>query len=84
MLQLINLVYGTLNLYYKLLQNYWKITVKKLKQKLCCCNPLTMAEGKKLRLATYFRRINKRIKQNRLRYKNLNTLAEMSKCDYFG
>ena len=83
MLQLINLLYATLNLYHKLLQNYWKITVKKPKQKLCCCNPLTVAEGEKLRLDTYVRRIKKPIKQNRLRYKNLNTLAEVFKCDYF-
>ena len=29
MLQAINLVYGTLSLYHKLLQNYWKITASK-------------------------------------------------------
>ena len=58
--------------------------VEVLKQKPYCCNPLTVVEGKKLCLALDLQRLNKHIKHNKLRYKNLNTLAKMlNKGDYF-
>ena len=58
--------------------------VEVLKQKPYCCNPLTVVEGKKLCLALDLRRLNKHIKHNKLRYKNLNALAKMlNKGDYF-
>ena len=63
----------------KLLENN---CVKELKQKLCCCNPLTVAEGKKLGVALYLQHINKRIKQNKLSYENLSTLAEVLNKGY--
>ena len=58
--------------------------VEELKQKPYCCNPLTVAEGKKLRLVLDLRHVNKHIKHNKFRYENLSTLSEMlNKGDYF-
>ena len=58
--------------------------VEELKQKLYYSNPLTVAEGKKLRLALELRHVNKHIKNNKFCCENLSTLAEMLiKGDYF-
>ena len=58
--------------------------VEELKQKPYCCNPLTVAEGKKLRLVLDLRHVNKHLKHNKLRHENLSTLSEMlNKGDYF-
>ena len=47
--------------------------VEELKQKPYCCNPLTVAEGKKLRLVLDLWHVNKHIKHNKFRYENLST-----------
>ena len=80
-----NLVYVTLNLHHRLLQNYWKTTVSKnSNKKPYCCNPLTVAEGKKLRLVLDLRHVNKHIKHNKFRYENLSALPEiLNKGNYF-
>ena len=58
--------------------------VEELTQKPYCCNPLTVAEGKKLRLVLDLRHVNKHLKHNKLRHENLSTLSEMlNKGDYF-
>ena len=58
--------------------------VEELKQNPYCCNPLTVAEGKKLCLVLDLQHVNKHIKHNKFRYENLSTLSEMlNKGDYF-
>ena len=65
----------------KLLENN---CIEERKQKPYCCNPLTVAEGKKLRLVLDLRHVNKHIKHNKFCFENLSTLAEMlNKEDYF-
>ena len=50
-----------------------------------CCNPLTVAEGNKLRLVLDLRRVNKYVKQQKFKYENLATVAEMLEQGfYFG
>ena len=49
-----------------------------------CCNPLTVAESKKLRLVLDLGHVNSFIKQNKFRHENLATLSEnLSEGDYF-
>ena len=52
----------------KLLRNN---CIEELDQKTYCCNHLTVAESKKLRLALDLRHVNSFIKQNKFRYENL-------------
>ena len=62
----------------KLLKNN---SIEELDQKPYCCNHLTVAESKKLRL---FLDLCHVIKQNKFRYENLTTLSEiLSEGDYF-
>ena len=50
-----------------------------------CCNPLTVAEGNKLRLVLDLRHVNKYVKQQKFKYENLATVAEMFEQGfYFG
>ena len=65
----------------KLLKNN---CIEELDQKPYCCNPLTVAESKKLRLVLDLRHVNSFIKQNKFRYENLTTLSEiLSEGDHF-
>ena len=48
-----------------------KNCIEELDQKSYCCNPLTVAESKKLRLVLGLHHINSFIKQNNFRYENL-------------
>ena len=65
----------------ELLENNCK---EKLRQKPYCCKPLTVAEGKKIRLVLDLQQLNKHIKLNKCRYKNLSTLSEkFNKGEYF-
>ena len=48
-----------------------------------CCNPLTVVEGKKLRMALDLRNVNKFINQDICRYENVNTLSEMIRTNGF-
>ena len=85
MLQPINLVYLTLNLYHKLLQYYWKITVSKNSNKNHITEtPPSVTESKKLRLVLDLRQVNKHIKHNKFCYEYLSTLTKiLNKGDYF-
>ena len=65
----------------KLLKNKY---IEELDQKPYCCNPLTVAESKKLRLVLDLRHVNSFIKQNKFRYEYLATLSDiLSEGDYF-
>ena len=65
----------------KLLRNN---CIEELDQKTYCCNHLTVAESKKLRLALDLRHVNSFIKQNKFRYENLTTLLEiLSEGEHF-
>ena len=85
MLQPINLVYLTLNLYHKLLQYYWKKTVSKNSNKNHITEtPPLATESKKLRLVLDLRHVNKHIKHKKFCYEYLSTLFKMlNKGDYF-
>ena len=52
----------------KLLKNK---CIEELDQKPYCCNSLTVAESRKLRLILDLRHVNSFIKQNKFRYENL-------------
>ena len=58
----------------KLLKNK---CIEELDRKPYCCNPLTVAESKKLQLVLDLRHVNSFIKQNKFRYENLTTLSEI-------
>ena len=58
----------------KLLKN---TCIEELDQKPYCCNPLTEAKSKKLRLILDLHHVNSFIKQNKFRYENLTTLSEI-------
>ena len=65
----------------KLLRNN---CIEELYQETYCCNPLTVAESKKLRLVLDLLHVNSFIKQNKFRYENLTTLSEiLSEGDHF-
>ena len=65
----------------KLLKNNY---IEELDQRPYCCNPLTIAESKKLRLVLDLRHVNSFIKQNQFRYENLTILSEiLSEGDHF-
>ena len=51
--------------------------VKEVDQVPFCCNPLTVATGKKLRLVLDLRHVNAHLKKFRFRYENLKTLAKI-------
>ena len=55
----------------KLLRNN---CIEEIDQKSYCCNPLTVAESKKLQIALDLRHVNIFIKQNKFRYGKLTTL----------
>ena len=58
--------------------------VEELKPKPYCCNPPTVAEGKKLHLVLDLPHVNKHINHSKFYYENLSTLSEMlNKGDYF-
>ena len=46
--------------------------IEKIDQKPYCCNPLAVAESKKLRLVLDLRHVNSFIKRNKFRYENLS------------
>ena len=49
-----------------------------------CCNPLTVAEGKKLRLVLDLRHVNPHLKKSKFRYEDLDTVADILQAnDYF-
>ena len=48
-----------------------------------CCNPLTVAGGKKLRLVLDLRHVNEHIQKRKFRYGNLKTLAKIIEKGYF-
>ena len=65
----------------KLLRNN---CIEELYQETYCCNPLTVAESKKLRLVLDLLHVNSFIKQNKFRYENLTTLLEiLSEGEHF-
>lgn len=48
------------------------------------CNPITVAEGKKLRLVLDLRNVNEYITNTKFKYDNLSTVAEiLEKYDFF-
>ena len=57
--------------------------IEELGQGPYCCNPLTVAEKKKLRLVLDLRHVNKFIKYNEFHYENLNRLSEMKSANDF-
>ena len=49
-----------------------------------CCNPLTVAEGKKLRLVLDLRHVNPYLRKNKFRYEDLDTVIDiLQPGDYF-
>ena len=48
-----------------------------------CCNPLTVATGKKLRLVLDLRHVNKFLQKIKFRYENLKTLVKIFDQGYF-
>ena len=57
--------------------------VKEVFQIPHCVNPLTVAEGKKLRLVLDLRNVNKHLNITKFKYENLSTVAEIiNKNDY--
>ena len=57
--------------------------IEELDQAPYCCNPLSVAEEKKLRLVLNLGHVNKFIKQQTLRCENLNILSEMTSTNNF-
>ena len=51
--------------------------VKEVAEMPYCCNPLTVAGGKKLRLVLDLRHVNEHIQKRKFRYENLKTLAKI-------
>ena len=56
---------------------------KEVDQAPYCCNPLTVATGKKLRLVLDLRHVNAYLKKFKFRYENLKTLAKIFEKDFF-
>lgn len=48
-----------------------------------CVNPLTVAEGKKLRLVLDLRHVNNFVYQQKFQYENLNSLSEVFEKDFW-
>ena len=48
-----------------------------------CCNPLTVAEGNKLRLVLDLRHVNKSLDYPKFKYENLKVASEHLEKDYF-
>ena len=52
--------------------------IEELSVRPFCCNPLTVAEGEKLRLVLDLRHVNQYVSQNKFKYEDLRTFAQMS------
>ena len=58
--------------------------VKNIDALYYCCNPLTVAEGKKLRLVLDLRHVNKYLNTPHFKYEDLRVVADLlSRNDYF-
>ena len=58
--------------------------IEELSERPFCCNPLTVAEGEKPRLVLDLRHVNQYVSQNKFRYEDLRTLAQLfDEGDYF-
>ena len=57
--------------------------VKEVPEKPYCCNPLTVAEGTKLRLVLDLRHVNKYIFSPKFKYEDLRTLANMFDKNFY-
>ena len=57
--------------------------VKEVPEKPYCCNPLTVAEGKKLRLVLDLRHVNEYIFSPKFKYEDLRTLANMFDKNFY-
>ena len=57
--------------------------VQEVKQAPYCCNPLTVATGKKLRLVLDLRHVNAYLKKFKFRYENLKTLAKIFEKGFY-
>ena len=61
-----------------------KNLIQEIEHRPHCCNPLTVAEGKKLRLVLDLRHVNKYLRLDKFKYDDLNTIADMlDKNDFF-
>ena len=61
-----------------------KRLVKEVSLRPYCCNPLTVAEGKKLRLVLDLRHVNQYLMLTKFKYEDLKTIAEMlDEGDFF-
>ena len=56
---------------------------KEVSQPPFCCNPLTVATGKKLRLVLDLRHVNAHLKKFQFRYENLKTLAKIFEKGFY-
>lgn len=58
--------------------------IEKLSERPHCCNPLTVAEGSKLRLVLDLRHVNQYVKHHKFCYEDLRTVSELfEEGDYF-
>ena len=57
--------------------------VKEVEQQPFCCNPLTVAKGKKLRLVLDLRHVNAFLRKFKFRYENLKTLENIFEKGFF-
>ena len=56
--------------------------IKEVDEMPFCCNPLTVAEGKKLRLVLDLRHVNDKLDVTKFKYENLKTVAEIFEENY--
>ena len=57
--------------------------IQELSERPYCCNPLTVAEGGKLRLVLDLRHVNKFLGKSKFKYENLKTVSEMFEKDFY-
>ena len=57
--------------------------VKEVEQQPFCCNPLTVAKGKKLRLVLDLRHVNAFLRKFKFRYENLKTVENIFEKGFF-
>ena len=58
--------------------------IEQVSEKPYCVNPLTVAEGKKLRLVLDLRNVNKYLNVDKFKYENLTTISDiLEKGDFF-
>ena len=57
--------------------------VKQVTEPPFCCNPLTVAEGKKLRLVLDLRHVNAYLREHKFRYENLKTLEKIFEKGFY-